>query len=373
MSCIKHSILLALLLVMNASAGHAGTLVGTGGDPVIFLQLELQRKIIVNTLERIQSDYASDPAGTEALVMTYCKNEGVLLTDEEVKTCARFILETAYDIIACNYGEHKLDFIVSEPNTPELVELFRPKYPGNPAQPVSAATYLSSCKENHWIYFNYSTFVRDMRGMDVFLTIAHEMGHKVLFRGQPIDDIHPVGGFDAGHKLLDAAAKVLFDYADFYGFGKKIVTPEQKVETFKLEDLKHFFACTVKHGTQTSDSFMFYNEIVEDHGKQLSRNYFKDARGFEVTPWTKAFVPGDPYFVRLEFKGNFDCRDSRDEGEFYLSMLLLVPNGSTNPKVLDQKFELENIICSDNPPPIVLRDSPNDLTVDCQFAGKHRL
>lgn len=375
MNCIKHYILFAYLCVLTTAGGlsHAGGLVNTGGDPVIYLQLELQRKLIVRTLERIQSDHSTDPVGTENLLRGYCKNSGGLYSPEEVKTCASYIVETAAQVIACNYGEHKLDFIVTEVNTPELKELFKPKYPGNADKEVSAATYLSSCQEHHLIYINYSEFVRKMWSKDVYLTLAHEMGHKVQFQGRQIDDVNGVGGFNAGHKLLDAAAVALY----IYGIGRDIPTPEQKKEALQLQEFKHFFACTVTHGMQVSDTFRFANQIVEDtDGRQVSRNYVSDPRGFELTPWTRVFAPREQYFLRLDlkgdFNGDFDCNSASDS-DSYLSLFLLAPDGTKKPTILDKDFELENILCSPNSHPIILHYAEKDLTVECKFDGRHRL
>lgn len=375
MTCIKQSILFAFLYVLATPAivAYAGGLVNTGGDPVIYAQLELQRKLIVQTLERIQSDYKSHPEETGKLVRSFCKNSG-LYSPEEIETCASYIVETAGQIIACNYGEHKLDFSVIEPDTPELLELFRREYPGNPRQPVSAATLLTSCSEDHLIYINYSEFVRHMRSQDVFRTLAHEMGHKVLYRGKRIDDITEVGGFDVGHKLLDAAAVVLH----LYSRAPDVVTSEQEKEMLKLDSFKHFFVCQVSHGAQVSEIFRFFNIIATDiNGRQTSRNYVLNSRGFELTPWTKAFVPEGQYFLRMELRGDFSAEDSScnstDESDFSLSTFLLSPDGTKKAIELDTDFQQENILCKSNPAPITLYHDKRDLKVECRFEGTRRL
>lgn len=378
MSCIKHYSLMLLLVIMTASAARGGTLVNTGGDPWAFLQLELQRKIYIRTLEQILANDATDWVKTEEALSRMCAASG-LYDKFELNTCVDYILTTAADIAQCNHGDNKIDFKVIRPTEQWEIDLFDVQYPDTPHQTVPAATYLSNCREPSKnprarnIYFHYDR-IRDWNGRDAFLAIAHEMGHKVMYRSHAVTDDQRAGGFEAGYKLLNAAAYAVFLYSGAFQnpANPQKITPEEEKEQDRYEAPKHFFQCHIQAG-EAKNEFQLITEVTEknqDNGNYVARNTVQ-SWGYDVSNFTRDLFPIDRFYLSVFIQGNDRCNQAASQSPYFSFALLHKNPGGKDNSIVANSQTSGNITCQTEHQPFILKYE--SLMIECMYEGYHSL
>lgn len=201
MNRLKVFILTCILFaILPTPKGRASTGVGSGGD-AIDLFLKTTQQILVELVGYLRSPNASTALKNLCTCPTdmpnhiYCRHLQTLNL-EQVELCRNYIIETLDQYLMLNYGETKIPIQL----TSKKLEVLDPN---GFLRPVTAITELGPKGP---IWFNEER-ARTLNPLGMFALLAHEVGHKVSFRGIYIDDNPPAWSFSepgGGRALLDA-------------------------------------------------------------------------------------------------------------------------------------------------------------------------
>ena len=339
---IQQFAILALTLVASASfKDSSGTGAGNGGDP-IFSFLETTRYVY---LEAIKS-FGLNPAARNS----FCESSQRLSTEQK-NLCRAFVEETVTQLLDLNATEHQTEFVLRQ--EPLLV-----KGPDGQPMPVAARTELGA---KGTIEFHRSS-VQHYSPPQMLFLLAHEFGHKVIFRGHALTDNEHIGAFATGRELLDSAAEAIVTLAESRG---------QVGKNFGVRD---FWQCQIH----------FSNGGISDLSAPTMRLFFHN--NWDQYESGVSRRPDDPQIaayetlntrmiLRIRIRENLGCLKqavSREERETKLEIIRVrdrigAESGRPEEIMAVQELPLVNPICEEKPRWLEL--STGQITFRCLYSG----
>jgi hypothetical protein len=324
-----------ILFCLHQHVWAGGSVIGNGGDP-LFSFLETTRFAYVETLKLRETRNEKD----------YCFNLKELSSDQK-DFCLQVFTESFTQFLMLNLDTSKIKFILKE----EQLLVYGPD--GKP-MPVAARTIMDkkSPIEFHRNSINYYS------PYQTFLLMAHEFGHKIIFKGKFIDDDTAIGPFASGRELLDAMAKSLALIAKKNG---KIGS------NFGLRD---FFNCTTKFDngyqtkTTTSSARMFFSDDFKKYQSGLGRNG-SDSNISVIESNESQLI------FKFLIEENNNCAVSLAHSKTTVEIIRIYEkHGNQTPRP-DEQVELlelsQNPICEKEPSPLLL--STRGVTFSCLYIG----
>ncbi len=238
-------------VVFAANRPDSGTVVGNGGDP-IFEFFEASRASLIESLKVV----LYDPKEQE----NFCQLEA--LSSAQIAFCRDYFLAVIPQILQLSQGPNRTLFVLRE-NPLTVIG------PDQKPMIVAARTELGP---NGPIELHRDS-VKTLVPTQALFLIAHEFFHKVSFEGIYVADNGPIGPFDYGRDLLDAAAKYLVSLAVRTG----------RVGTqFGVQDI---FNCEVHVGSAT------VGVAVSSNRMYLTKDLSSYESGIGLPPTETVYVP----------------------------------------------------------------------------------
>lgn len=327
--------ILICFCLQQASWADGSSVIGNGGDP-LFSFLETTRFAFVETLKLRESRNEKD----------YCTNLKEL-SAEQKDFCLEVFNESYQQFLMLNLEISKVKFILKDE------QLFVYGADGKP-MPVAARTIMD--REGP-IEFHRDS-IKFYSPNQLFLLLGHELGHKIIFKGQFIDDDTPIGPFASGRELLDTMAKSL----------ALIARKNGKIGSYF--GLRDFFSCITKFDngfqgkTTTSSARIFFSDDFKKYQSGLGRN--SSDSNISVIESSESQL-----IFKFLIEENNNCSVHTTNRKTTVEIIRIYEkHGSQTPRPDEQVALLElakNPICEKEATPLML--STRGVTFSCLYIG----